>query len=38
MCNDDLADGIGVDQPDVEDEWDQVIIKDYWLLVEIDWY
>lgn len=29
--SDDLAHAVGVDQADVEDEWDQVVIQDVWL-------
>ena len=36
MLDDDLADGVGVDQTHVEDEGYKVVLEDDWLEIEID--
>lgn len=38
MGGDDLADGVGVEETDVEDEGDEMLLQDYGLLVEIEGY
>lgn len=35
MLDDDLADSIGVDQSDVEDEGDEVMMQDDWLEIKV---
>ena len=35
MGDDDLADGVGVDEADVEDEGDEVVVQDDGLEVEV---
>lgn len=37
MSGDDLADGVGVYETDVEDEGDEMVVEDYGVEVEVDW-
>ncbi len=36
MGDDDLSDRVGVDQSDVENKWDEMVVEDNGLLVEIE--
>lgn len=36
MCDDDLTDGVGVDEPNVEDKGDEMVVEDDGLEVEVE--
>ena len=38
MRDNDLSDGVGVDETDVEDKGDEMVLENGWLQIEVDWY